>query len=89
MEAMACGTPVAAYAAGGLTDVIIDGETGLIEPQCGNIQGLGDMLKWMYQHPLERMQMGVKSRQRVIECFTDTGMAMSYQKLYKNILNSF
>ena len=51
MEAMACETPVAAYPAGGLADVVADGETELIEREPGSVSGLARMLHWMWKHP--------------------------------------
>lgn len=86
MEAMACETPVVAYAAGGLTDVVEHGKTGLLEPKIGSVSGLTRMLQWMSQHPTERQTMGVAARRRVIDHFTDVAMAQRYSKLYEELL---
>jgi glycosyltransferase involved in cell wall biosynthesis len=85
MEAMACETPVVAFAAGGLTDVVVDGQTGLLEPEIGSVAGLVRMLARMMQHPAERKAMGVSGRQRVIEHFTDKLMAQRYTELYQRL----
>jgi glycosyltransferase involved in cell wall biosynthesis len=85
MEAMACETPVVAYATSGLVDVVADGETGLLERDIGSVSGLVRMLNWMHQHPVERRQMGVAGRQRVIRHFTDILMADRYAKFYGEI----
>ena len=69
MEAMACETPVVAYPAGGLADVVADGETGLIEPEIGSVSGLVRMLDWMKKHPQERVAVGIAGRKRVAQEF--------------------
>jgi glycosyltransferase involved in cell wall biosynthesis len=86
MEAMACETPVVAYPAGGLADVVADGETGLIEPETGSVSGLVRRLQWMWQHPKERAVMGVAGRQRVLQHFSDTLMARRYTNLYHELV---
>ncbi len=86
LEAMACETPVIAYAAGGLTDVVVDRETGLLEPEIGSVAGLVRMLRWMWQHPKERVGMGMAGRQRVIRNFSDSLMASRYTKLYRELV---
>jgi glycosyltransferase involved in cell wall biosynthesis len=88
MEAMACETPVVAYPAGGLADVLADGETGLYEREVGSVEGLARMLQWMWQHPAERVTMGMAGRQRVIKNFSDALMAKRYAKLYQELLES-
>ena len=85
MEAMACETPVVAYATSGLREVVADGETGLLEPEIGSVPGLVRMLQWMRQHPGERRAMGLVGRQRVSQSFTDTLMAARYMKLYEEL----
>jgi glycosyltransferase involved in cell wall biosynthesis len=87
MEAMACETPIIAYAAGGLTDVVVDRETGLLEPEIGSVSGLARMLQWMRQHPAERQAMGIAARRRVIAQFTDQLMAQRYSELYEKLLS--
>jgi len=87
LEAMACETPVIAYAAGGLTDVVADRETGLLEPEIGSVPGLAGVLQWMWQHPAERRAMGIAARRRVISHFTDDMMARRYSELYGRLLS--
>ncbi|HEY1662546.1 MAG TPA: glycosyltransferase [Verrucomicrobiae bacterium] len=85
MEAMACETPVVAYPAGGLADVVADGKTGLIEKETGSVEGLARMLQWMLSHPKERVEMGIAGRRRVLAHFTDTLMAQRYSAMYHEL----
>ena len=87
LEAMACETPVVAYAAGGLTDVVADRETGLLEREIGSVPGLARMLQWMWQHPDERRAIGMAARRRVIAHFADDLMARRYSELYRQLLS--
>jgi len=86
LEAMACETPVVAYPAGGLADVVADGETGLQGSEFGNVSGLVQMLQWMWQNPAERSAMGIAARQRVVQKFSDTLMARRYTDLYHELV---
>jgi glycosyltransferase involved in cell wall biosynthesis len=88
MEAMACETPVVAYSAGGLADVVTSGETGLLEHEIGSVDGLVRMLQWMWKHPTERTAMGAAARRRVIENFSDALMARRYTELYHELVPS-
>lgn len=87
LEAMACGTPVVAFRTGGLPDVVIDGETGLLEDHIGSVAGLTEKLRWFLQHPDERQTMGAAARARVETHLTDTLMADRYVKLYQSLLS--
>jgi len=88
LEAMACETPIVAYSAGGLRDVVADGETGLLEHKIGSVEGLARMLNWTWRHPNERVAMGSAARQRVIQKFSDTLMAQRYAELYHELVPS-
>jgi glycosyltransferase involved in cell wall biosynthesis len=85
LEAMACGTPVAAYAAGGLADVVADGEDGLMERSVGSVSGLARMLAWMHEHPAECQAMGRMARKAVEEKFSSSLMASRYLDLYRKL----
>jgi glycosyltransferase involved in cell wall biosynthesis len=86
MEAMACETPVVAYPAGGLADVVADKETGLLHSEIGSIPGLVQMLQWMWKHPQERVNMGIAARQRVDRNFSDSLMAQRYTALFHELV---
>jgi len=87
LEAMACGTPVAAYTAGGLADVVEDGVDGLMEREVGSVSGLVRMLTWMMEHPAEREAMGRMARKSVEEKFSSALMASRYLDLYQSLKN--
>jgi glycosyltransferase involved in cell wall biosynthesis len=88
IEAMACQTPVVAYPAGGVADVVMDGKTGLMEPEIGSVAGLVRMLQWMWKHPAERAAMGIAARQRVIEKFSDSLMARRHMDMYHQLITT-
>lgn len=63
VEASAAGLPVIATAVGGLTDVVIDGETGyLIKP--GDVRTLADRLQKLLENPPLRTHLGQAARDR-------------------------
>ena len=86
LEAMACGTPVVAFHTSGLVDIVVDGETGLLEKKVGSVAGLHDRLDWMLRHPADCRDMGLAARQRVENQFTSTLMARRYLELYNSLL---
>jgi glycosyltransferase involved in cell wall biosynthesis len=88
LEAMACGTPVVAFQTGGLVDVVVDGETGLLEKKISSVAGLHDQLDWMLEYPTERRDMGLAARQRVEKQFASTLMAKRYVELYNRLLET-
>jgi len=86
VEAMACGKPVVASAIGGLPDVIVDGESGLlVEP--GNVSALREALRTLLLDPARRMQMGIIGRQRACQ-FTVGRVTDRIEQIYVELLNS-
>lgn len=66
LEAGAMARAVVAFRSKGITDYVIDGETGiLVEP--GNIQALRDAIQYLLAHPAEAKRLGDNARQRVVE----------------------
>lgn len=91
IEAMACGTPVVAYAKGSVTEIIEDGKTGFIINQKKGINGLKEAVKKIYSMPeKEYLKMRRKCRERVEKYYTLKKMADNYEDVYKTIVsNSF
>lgn len=99
IEAMACGTPVIAYARGSVPEVVVDGETGfIINPSNEEIrgdflikktgfEGLCQAIDLIYAMPKdEYMTMRKKCRMRVEKYFTSKKMASEYINIYKKLL---
>jgi glycogen synthase len=68
-EAMAAGRPVVASAVGGLLDLVVDGETGLLVPP-RDVQALRAALERLLGDPALRARMGEAGRQRIREHFS-------------------
>lgn len=69
IEAAACGVPAVASRIYGLTDAVVDKETGLFFP-AGDVSGLFDILLRLHDDPMMRVKMGLKARARAISDFS-------------------
>jgi glycosyltransferase involved in cell wall biosynthesis len=85
LEAMACGTPVVAFRAGGLAELVIHEKTGLLIERTAGAKGLVDALSWMNSHAIERHDMGNAARRRVEQEFSASLMAQRYTELYRSL----
>ncbi len=63
IEAMSVGRPVVASRIGGLSDIVMDGETGLLIPP-GDPAALQEAIQSLLDHPIERERMGTAGRVR-------------------------
>lgn len=68
LEPMSHGVPVIASAVGGLPEVVVDGETGLLVPP-GDEEALADALLALLTDPGRRAEMGRRGRMRAREDF--------------------
>lgn len=101
IEAMACGTPVIAYARGSVPEIVKDGETGFIVNSSesdirGNwvikktgIEGLTEAVKRIYSMPQNEYQnMRRACRKHVEDKFTVDRMVEGYERVYQKVLAS-
>jgi glycosyltransferase involved in cell wall biosynthesis len=88
MEAMACGTPVVAYATSGLKDVVASGATGILVDEVGDCDALTRALMEMIGNPERCREMGRAARRRVQDRFDVKLMAQRYSELYQKITAS-
>jgi glycosyltransferase involved in cell wall biosynthesis len=85
LEAMAAGLPVVASQTDGITDVVRDGEEGLlVEP--GRPVLLARAIHCVLQGQIDRLRMGIKARRRQAERFSDRSMAAGVAEIYRRVL---
>jgi glycosyltransferase involved in cell wall biosynthesis len=101
IEAMACGTPVIAYARGSVPEVIVDGVTGFVVNSSdddirGNwiikktgIEGLQEAIEKIYSlSDDEYLKIRKNCRKHVEENFTFNKMVDEYEKVYKEVIEA-
>ncbi len=98
VEAMACETPVVASAVGGIPEIVVDGETGLLvpfepaggvsgEPLCPErfSRGLATAVNTLVADPARRRKMGRKARERVERLFSWDAVARKTLDYYREL----
>ncbi len=81
LEAMAMELPVVATDVGGISELVVDGETGIIvEPM--NSPSIASAIAFLLQNPAERTRMGRSGRQRVLDLFTRDKTVTGYTEVY-------
>ncbi len=99
LEAMACGTPVVASEVGGIPEIVIPGETGLLVPFAQNGPGnpepadpgkfsrdLASAIDELMDSPGRRQIMGIKARRRVEDHFSWRTIARETLSFYRELL---
>jgi sugar transferase (PEP-CTERM/EpsH1 system associated) len=84
LEAMASGLPVVASAVGGIPEVVVEGETGLLVP-AGDVKGLVEALCVLSDENLRR-RMGQAGQARVCDLFSIQHLVSRIENLYTELL---
>jgi glycosyltransferase involved in cell wall biosynthesis len=85
IEAMAAGKPVVASRIPALTEIVVDGETGiLVEPKAP--KALADAIVWLLTHTAEAQEMGRRGQERVHSHFSAERMSAQTLALYHTLL---
>jgi glycosyltransferase involved in cell wall biosynthesis len=85
VEAMACATPVVAFAVGGLLDIVRPWVTGVLVPP-GDAVALGAALRALLQEPERRREMGARGRTVAVEEYRLDLPPQRYAALYARML---
>jgi glycosyltransferase involved in cell wall biosynthesis len=86
LEAAACALPAVATDVPGTREVIVDGKTGLLATAGSMIALHGAMTRMMQISTLERIAMGERARQNVIEHFSLESVLDRWEALYSQLL---
>jgi sugar transferase (PEP-CTERM/EpsH1 system associated) len=87
LEAMATGLPVLATKVGGNSDLVSEGETGLLVA-ASDTEAMANCLIQMYRDRPAAKKMGMAGRARVERDFSLQAMVGKYQSLYDEMLQS-
>jgi glycosyltransferase involved in cell wall biosynthesis len=86
LEALMMGKPVIASHIGGLSDFIVNGETGLLVPP-GDSQALREAIQYLIDNPEQRKRMGNMAKQRAI-AFRAKSVVPRVEQVYREVLRS-
>lgn len=85
VESLASGTPVVAFDAGGIPDMVRPNQTGLLAPN-GDAVALGEQLRYIAEHPNEAAEMGKTARKIALAEYSGEREAKDYAQLYATLL---
>jgi glycosyltransferase involved in cell wall biosynthesis len=92
LEAMACGTPVIGFDAGGIPEYVLDGVTGLLAELTVDSdtseQNLASKIDWLVENTASRKAMGENARQMMRKEFELGQQSQKYLSLYRNATQS-
>lgn len=84
-EAAACGLPVVTTQVGGIPEVVVDSETGLLVPP-GDVKALAEAVGRLLADDAGRAIMATNTRQRAVRLFDINRTARQTVELYQEIL---
>jgi N-acetyl-alpha-D-glucosaminyl L-malate synthase BshA len=85
LEAMACGVPVIGSDAGGLPEVVAQGETGYLLP-VGDIEGMAARALELLRDEALHKRMSQAARRRVEQLFDAEKIVTQYEAVYERVL---
>jgi glycosyltransferase involved in cell wall biosynthesis len=84
LDAMACAKPVVATAAGGIPEVVAEGETGFIVPPRDH-QAMADAIVQLLKEPALQERLGTAGRARVRDRFSADRMLRDTLRVYQRV----
>lgn len=88
LEAAASSLPIVATNVGGVSDVVLDGQTGYLVPPRDAYSLADAMLKMMKRSPVDLERMGANARCHVKKSFSMEETASRWESLYRGVINA-
>jgi N-acetyl-alpha-D-glucosaminyl L-malate synthase BshA len=85
LEALSCEVPVIASRAGGLPEVVVDGECGALRP-VGDVEAMAAAAIDLLRDDDKRRAYGAAGRRRAVEVFGEARVVAQYRSLYERVL---
>ena len=85
LEAMACGSPVVASRAGGLVEVVPDGEVGHLLP-VGDVEGMAEAAVGILSNGATWRRMSARAREVAVTHFSAERVVPVYEDFYQEVL---
>jgi N-acetyl-alpha-D-glucosaminyl L-malate synthase BshA len=85
LEAMACGVPVVASNAGGIPELVVNGEGGFTFP-VGDTSAMAERVVALLSDPRELGRQRERARSRATESFSTAKVVDRYEALYRRLL---
>ena len=82
IEAGACGLPTVASSIYGVTDAVVENETGFLHPS-HDTATIAKKIEYLIENPNARVAMGRAARHRVLECFDQKHVCDLYANYLK------
>ena len=87
VEGSACGRPIIASEVGGLREVVINGETGILLPPEDPVK-LAETMAYLIDHPAERQRLGQSGREFVLQHYDWAENVSLMEAVYRRVLES-
>ena len=87
LEAMRAGLPVVATGVGGVSEAVVDGETGFVTPP-RDAEALGNAIQQLLSDPQLRESMGSEGRKRFVDHFGKDQMLRKTAKVYSDLVGA-
>ena len=85
LESLACGTPVVGFHAGGISEMVRPGITGLLAP-VGDSEALRTAIMELLENPEKRQEMSNNCRRIAVEEYSLEVLGRNYSQLYQQVV---
>ncbi|MFJ7977710.1 glycosyltransferase family 4 protein [Peribacillus sp. NPDC096379] len=85
LEAMGSGSPLVACAVGGLKEIVINGEDGILVEE-KNVEELAEATAYLLQNPDKGQEMADKARAKIEKDYSHIAAAKKYLEVYESAL---